>query len=267
MIALLTLLAVLLVSLIVTRVATIALAATGLSRPAARFQARSAFTGVGFTTNEAENVVGHPVRRRVIATLMLLGNAGIATAVATLIFTFAGAEGEGSLVTRSLLLLAGLVTIFLLASNRWVDRHSSRLIARLLDRYTELEIRDYASLLELGGDYRISELAVREDDWISGRTLAQLALRDEGVIVLGIRRGDGTYLGAPDGTTVPRPGDTLMLYGADETLADLDERRRGTGGELRHVDRVVEHRRRREEERAAEDEDDDGPADDDVARA
>ena len=50
-------------SLFVTQLATIALTYTGLSLEAARFQARSAFTGTGFTTSEAENVVDHPVRR------------------------------------------------------------------------------------------------------------------------------------------------------------------------------------------------------------
>lgn len=41
---------VILVSLLVTRVATAALMLTGRSRDAARFQARSALTGVGYTT-------------------------------------------------------------------------------------------------------------------------------------------------------------------------------------------------------------------------
>ena len=53
-------------SLVITRIATTALSLTGLSWEAAKFQARSAFTGTGFTTSEAERVVDHPVRRRVI---------------------------------------------------------------------------------------------------------------------------------------------------------------------------------------------------------
>ncbi len=47
------------VSLIVTRIAAVALMSTGLSREAARFKARSAFSGVGFTTSEAETIVYH----------------------------------------------------------------------------------------------------------------------------------------------------------------------------------------------------------------
>lgn len=60
MIAILSLLAVLIVSLLITRIATVALTLTGLPRELARFQARSAFTGVGFTTSETEKVVNHP---------------------------------------------------------------------------------------------------------------------------------------------------------------------------------------------------------------
>ena len=44
-----------------TRIATVALQLTGLSKANARFQARSAFTGVGYTTSEAEDTVNHPV--------------------------------------------------------------------------------------------------------------------------------------------------------------------------------------------------------------
>lgn len=59
-------------SLVITGVTTVALTMTGLSEEAARFQARSAFTGTGFTRNEAESVVNHPVRRRAIMLLMIV---------------------------------------------------------------------------------------------------------------------------------------------------------------------------------------------------
>jgi Trk-type K+ transport system membrane component len=69
-------------ALTITRVGTVALVLTGMSHDAAHFQARSAFYGVGFTTKESETVVNHPVRRRIVTLLMLLGNVGIATVVA-----------------------------------------------------------------------------------------------------------------------------------------------------------------------------------------
>lgn len=50
-------LTVLSLSLIITKLATVALTMTGLSPDIARFQARSAFTGTGFTSSETEKVV------------------------------------------------------------------------------------------------------------------------------------------------------------------------------------------------------------------
>ena len=97
MIPIITLLIIITLSLIVTRIASIALTFTGLSRDAARFQSRSAFSGSGFTTSESELVVGHPVRRRIIMLLMLLGNAGIITIIATLLASFVRLDQESML--------------------------------------------------------------------------------------------------------------------------------------------------------------------------
>lgn len=79
MAALLSVLATVTLSLLITRIASEAMVFTGLSAQAAQFQARSAFTGAGFTTQESEQATNHPVRRRIIMWLMLLGNAGIVT--------------------------------------------------------------------------------------------------------------------------------------------------------------------------------------------
>src|SRR3954468_23096849 len=110
---------VVLVSLIVARVGTVALTLTGMSRESARFQARSAFFGVGFTTNEAESVVGHPVRRRIIMWLILLGNAGVVTTMGTLLISFAG---RGDTLTALAILVGGVVVLGGLSLSQPVDR-------------------------------------------------------------------------------------------------------------------------------------------------
>ena len=55
---------ILVVSILITRLAAVALTHTGLSKESSKFQARSAFTGVGFTTNESEKVVDYPESRK-----------------------------------------------------------------------------------------------------------------------------------------------------------------------------------------------------------
>lgn len=221
-------------SLLITRIATIALTATGMSRPAARFQARSALTGVGFTTSESESVVGHPARRRIIMTLMLVGSVGLATSIAGLLAGMAGADSGGQAATRVVILVGGLGAVYALSLSKRVDRHLSRLIGRLLARYTDLDLRDYAALLHVSGEYEVKEMAVAADSWFAGRTLAELRLRDEGMLVLGVIRPDGSYLGVPDKRTRLELGDTLVLYGRDSLFAELTTRRPGEAGDEAH---------------------------------
>jgi K+/H+ antiporter YhaU regulatory subunit KhtT len=225
MIALFTVVVVALVSLLIARVATTALTLTGLSHEAARFQARSALSGTGFTTNEAESVVNHPVRRRVVMTLMLLGSAGLVTAVATLIITFGNADRTQAFERLAVLALA-LLAVYLLSRSAVVDRWLARVIATALRRLTDLDARDYAQLLHVGGDFAVSEVAVCGGDWFDGRRLGDLRLRDEGVVALGLEHADGEYLGAPHFDTVIEPGMTLVLYGRRPKLAELARRER-----------------------------------------
>lgn len=233
MVALVSVLVVLIVSLLITRVATLALAMTGMSREAARFQARSALSGVGFTTSEAERVVNHPVRRRIVLVLMLLGSAGIVTAVASLILSFGGA-GDPGRAQRAGLLAVGLAGLWLLSRSRAFDRALAYVIAPLLAR-AGIATRDHATLLDLEGDYSVSELEVEQGDWVAGRTLAELKLRDEGIAVLGVHRADGRYEGVPDGATRIAPGDQLVLYARAGRIAELDRRVRGAAGDRAHA--------------------------------
>jgi hypothetical protein len=234
MVSIISLLLIVTLSILITRIATIALAHTGLSREAARFQARSAFTGVGFTTSESEKVVNHPVRRRILLILMLLGNAGIVTAITSLLLGFIKSEGAASFTPRILLLITGLVVLYALARSRWIDKNLSKFISWALKRYTQLEIRDYANLLRLTGDYRVNEFHVEPEDWLANRTLGDLKLRREGIVVLGISRDDGTYIGAPDGSTKVRSNDTMILYGRVSAIEKLDRRKKGKSGDREH---------------------------------
>jgi len=232
MVALISVLIIVLLSVLITRVATVALSLTGMSRESARFQARSALTGVGFTTSEAEDVVGHPVRRRIVGGLMLVGSAGLVTAVLSLILSFGGAHNHERLARGGILVL-GLAVLWAISRSAWVDRRLSALIGRVL-AWRGYNVRDYGRLLALQSDWAVSELVVEDDDWIAGRTLAELKLRDEHIVVLGIQKANGEYIGVPHGERRVDPGDTLVLYSTEERLEELDVRKRGHSGDAAH---------------------------------
>lgn len=221
-------------SLFLTRIATTALVFTGLSRESARFQARSALTGVGFTTSEAEQVVAHPVRRRIIMLLMLLGNAGVVTVMATLIVTFLQAEGTEQVLNKLAGIMIGVLLFSFVACSAYVERRMSMLIAWALKRWTRLDVRDYVNLLQLANRYGVTEIKVNEGDWMAGRSLADLELTGEGVLILGVYPRRGKYIGVPRGITVIQPGDVLVVYGAANGLNELNTRPCGREGDAAH---------------------------------
>lgn len=253
MIPIISLLFVVVLSLVITRIATIALIHTGLSRESARFQARSAFTGVGFTTRESEHVVNHPVRRRILMNLMLLGNIGIVTAASTLMLSFVNSAGMGQSAQRLALLFGGAAVLLAIAMSPWVDRRLARIIAWGLRRWTSLETRDYAQLLHtIGGEYGVAEMRVEAGHWLAGRSIAELALNAEGVVLLGVQRPSGVYLGAPRPDRVLEPHDLLIVYGRCSRVAELEGRAAGADGGHCHADACAEHERLRAAEARAD---------------
>lgn len=225
MVGVISLLLVVALSLLVVRVGAVALTRTGLSEEIAQFQALSAFSGTGFTTDEAEALVGHPARRRVITLLIRLGSAGVVTAISTLLLTFIGA-GQAA-PARVLVLLFGVLALIGLAQSRSFNRTLTPLIERMLKRYTSLDLRDYADLLHLHEDYRIVEIDVEPESWLASRQLAELNLPAEGVRLLGVVRAEGDYVGAPPPDFHLRPGDSLIVYGREHRLQNLATRDMG----------------------------------------
>src|SRR5690606_20400156 len=114
---LIALLIIVVVALLLVQLGANALVLTGMSRSAAVFQAASAFFGVGFTTREAELVVEHPVRRRIILHLIIAGNIRLTSALATLVVTLVQSRELGDPFSITALLFLGGAVAFGLMLN------------------------------------------------------------------------------------------------------------------------------------------------------
>jgi len=127
------LLLVILISALIIKIGTIALRMTGIDRETAAFQALSAFSGTGFTTSEAENIVNHPRRRKVVKALMILGNAGIVTALAMLFLSLQGATVTNVLAKFG---AVGVLLVILLAFplSRGLDSLLEKIIMKRLSK-------------------------------------------------------------------------------------------------------------------------------------
>ena len=181
--------------------------------------------------------------------LMLVGNAGIVTGMASLMLTFVHDSDRGWFIfaLKIALLVSSLIILWMIASSAWVDRHLSVLIERGLKRYTRLNVRDYESLMQLAGDYRLVELAIGDKDWIAGKTLAEADLYSEGLLVLAVNHATSGFVGVPHGDTRIHSNDTLVLYGHLDAIEALDTRRRSHLADQSHREATLKHEQRKRE--------------------
>jgi hypothetical protein len=139
--------------------------------------------------------------------------------------------------------VAGVSGLWFLARSSYIEIWMNRIMKKALGRWQELKIFDYTMLLNLSGEYSVRELRVRKNDWIARKNLARCRLNQEGILVLGIHRDDGSYVGAPKGETTIYPGDTLVLYGRETSIDSLGSRSSDSKGENAH-DRAVNEQKR-----------------------
>ena len=103
-------------------------------------------------------------------------------------------------------------------------------------------------LLQLTTDYAVTELNVGPNDWLASKTLIDLRLPEEGVLVLGIKRREGEYVGAPHASTEVRAYDSVVLYGPIDRIRELDERRAGRTGDAAHLSARSQHNEQQQQE-------------------
>ena len=149
-------------STIVVRLASTIMRLTGLPDNVARFQSLSAITGTGFTTRESELIVNYPIRRRVLMTVMIIGNLGLISVGSAFVVTFSRmGPDKSSIFIQALWLVGGLVINFLLIANPLVDGLLCRFLGWLLVHTTDLGKRSFVRLLSLDDEMTIAEHHLR----------------------------------------------------------------------------------------------------------
>jgi hypothetical protein len=199
-----------LISFIVVRIGGFALQLTGIEPEVARFQALSAFSGTGFTTREAERVVGHRTRRRIVTILIILGNAGMVTVIATLVASFTQEGGYTWFFIRLAVIIGGIVGLYQLiirsnVGHRALDRLQRPVVNRILREAPAVE-----EIFHVEKDWAISLAMMKGSSKSIGLSVADIAAGGD-IEILGINRA-GTYLIRPDGEEKIVEGDRLLVY-------------------------------------------------------
>lgn len=210
-----TLLAIL-ISFLFVRAAAIALMMTGLEKHKAKFQALSAFSGTGFTTKEAELVINHPLRRRIIRYLMIMGNAGVVTVIVTATSSFS-TSSSFQLPINILVLIVGIFLIYKLASSRGFTRRWENFIEKKLIKSPQFEESSTEDLLHFIEGYGLVKKIVPEESSMIGQSLANLKLNEKGILVLGIERANN-WMPTPQASEILKSFDRLVVYGPLDAL-------------------------------------------------
>lgn len=194
---------------------------TGIDHDTASFQAYSAFFGVGFTTSEAELVVNHPVRRRIIRDLILAGNIGLTSALATLIVTFVQTTSTAQVLSTIGFIVIGGISIYFLTRIGLLNRALDHAIRISLERAGVVHALDYELLLRIRSGFSVLEMEIEDGCILAGRTFKQSRPADMGIIILGINKTDGTFKGTPGPEDSLEVGDVAVVYGREHDLRKL----------------------------------------------
>lgn len=224
---------VLIASWIVVRIGAVAFQLTGLEWSLAKFQSLSCFSGTGFTTREAELITGDSRRRRIASVLMVLGNAGLVTMIASMASAF---NPEQILITRlseSLLpisippdlapwfnlgvIVLGLLVIYIVFTNRRFAQMLTSYLRKKIVKKDLFKPVSFEELLFLTGGYGISRIEVCQGSPLINKTLAESELRKNDVTVLAIVRENVTMPNPSAAVTIQR-GDELISFGKLENI-------------------------------------------------
>ena len=198
-------------SFLIVRGAAIALMLTGMDYRKAKFQALSAFSGTGFTTKEAESVVNHPRRRKIITWLIILGNAGVVTVIVTMTSSFVGSEGY-QIPINIVVFLVGVFIIYAIVSRQKVMQKWENYALKKLRKTSVFEEDATEDLLHFVEGYGLVRVFVKSDSDHINKSLAECRLKEMGLLMLGIERAK-EWIPNPKGDEIIKEGDMLILYG------------------------------------------------------
>lgn len=204
------------ISTVIVRVAAFALELTGVPWDQAKFQALSAFSNSGFTTREAEQIVQHPVRRRIAATLIVLGNAGIVTTMGTFAASLVNQETTDSLINAGAVVLVAALLLALLRWKAFTNRTRGWVQSWLTRRF-DIQPPRADELLRLDEGYHLTRIVIGDKSPVSGKELRQLDLKSWMVQVLAIERHNA-FKPIPRGTDRLLPEDAIIVYGAEDAI-------------------------------------------------
>jgi hypothetical protein len=196
---------------------SVALESTGMERSRARFHALSALSGTGFTTSHAEAIVENPVRRRIVATLIFIGNAGILSfLIALIVFIREGVTmPELYMLVVAIVLLLFLVLAYMLGL---VDRITSGLL--YLIKKKQKHMLQVSRVFYEGAGLALVQMTAGSAMDSKTVTVKEMDMQKYGINLIAIQ--DKSYADPdPAADRCLNSGDLLLCYGKMDSIEEL----------------------------------------------
>ncbi|MDD5086056.1 MAG: TrkA C-terminal domain-containing protein [Candidatus Omnitrophica bacterium] len=201
-------------SFLVVRIGAVAFMLTGLDQEIAIFQALSAFSGTGFTTRESELIAVHPQRRKIASALIVLGNVGIVTIIASLVNSM---NSRLHTVIVLAVFSALMFVLFRLLSNRRLMEKFTEKVGRKIIKEGWIRPVSYEELLLHAEGYGVSQVSIEEGNPLLGKTLVGAELRKNDILVLSIEHGT-QYIANPPADFKFGLKDRLVCFGKMDNI-------------------------------------------------
>lgn len=204
---------IIIISVFIVKIASVALNLTGLDRKRSFFQAMSAFTGTGFTTRDSELIVNNDIRRGIIMVLMILGNAGLISVISTLMLSFIKADMNLTPILINIgMILLSILLIIRISMNQNIIRKLTKKIQDKLIKSSTFTKRPVEEVLRLAAGYGVAEVTLGGSSEEIGKTLFDSSFRQQDILIMAIERGS-TVIPAPNAQDKLLLDDTLICYG------------------------------------------------------
>lgn len=195
---------------------TILFRLSGLTRSKARFQVISMFTNSGFTTDEAELITNHRLRRKMASFTMLFGfllNVAVISVLVNVILTLGQAESKDIWKFVGVVGSFFILLVFISKIKR-VDQLLQRITKAIAVKFLYGKNINVIEVLDRYKENSIAEISVKYvPEILDGKTLKQSPVKNEfGIQVLAIQRGKDV-IAQVGGDDVVKQGDLVIVYG------------------------------------------------------
>ena len=206
----------LLIVMLVIEISVIAFTLTGLEKEVARYQAISMLTGTGFTTDESQLIIDHPVRRRISMFLILFG----AFSLAVIISAITNILSDDLRLKELMIISSVLLVIFIIGKTpitKKVFQHRFQYEMKKNLDISELPIKE---ALFLNEDDVVTDIVIEENSRLDGEKVMDVFEHGHDANLLFIKRGE-VNIREELTEEIIQAGDKLYIYGNRDVIEKL----------------------------------------------